>query len=82
VSVKQSSAYCNVCLRQSLFQKPKINHILHLILSIVALGFWVFVWITLAIINATKPVRCVTCGSAPGSGPVVTSPQLAGNAPL
>jgi len=63
MSVKQSSAYCNVCGRQSLFAKPRINHILHLILSIVTFGFWLIVWIVLGITNSAKRPRCVTCGS-------------------
>jgi hypothetical protein len=70
VSVKQSSAYCNVCQRQSLFQKPRINHVLHLILSIVTFGLWLFVWLILGIINAGKEPRCTTCGAAPGMGPI------------
>lgn len=70
MSVKQSSAYCNVCGRQSLFQKPRINHVLHLILSIVTLGFWLFVWAILGIINSGKQPRCTTCGATPGMGQV------------
>jgi hypothetical protein len=70
MSVKQSSAYCHVCGRQSLFQKPRINHVLHLILSIVTLGLWLFVWAILGIINANKQPRCTTCGATPGTGPI------------
>jgi hypothetical protein len=75
VSVKQTSAYCNVCQRQSLFQKPRINHVLHLILSIVTLGFWLFVWAILGIINTSKSPRCVTCGSTLGAGAVYAAHQ-------
>jgi hypothetical protein len=70
VSVKQSSAYCHVCQRQSLFQKPRINHVLHLILSIVTLGLWLIVWLILGIINASKSPRCTTCGATMGTGPI------------
>jgi hypothetical protein len=70
MSVKQSSAYCHVCGRQSLFQKPRINHVLHLILSIVTLGLWLFVWAILGIINSGKQPRCTTCGATPGTGPI------------
>lgn len=63
MATKQVSGYCNVCQRQSLFQKEGINHVLHLILSIVTLGFWVLVWIALAINSSTKQPRCTTCGT-------------------
>lgn len=80
MSVKQSSAYCNVCQRQSLFQKPRINHVLHLILSIVTFGLWLFVWLILGIINAGKEPRCTTCGATPGTGPI-HAPQPPAAAP-
>lgn len=32
----------------------KVNHVLHLILTLVTLGFWVFVWIGLAIFSGEK----------------------------
>lgn len=73
--VKQTSAYCNVCQRQSLFQKPRINHVLHLILSIVTLGLWLLVWAILGIINTGKSPRCVTCGSTPGAGAIYAAQQ-------
>lgn len=71
MSVVQTSAYCPTCQRQSNFQKPRINHVLHLILTLVTLGLWGFVWIALGIGNASKSVRCVTCGSTPGRLPQV-----------
>lgn len=32
----------------------KVNHVLHLILTLVTLGFWAFVWIGLAIFGGEK----------------------------
>jgi zona occludens toxin (predicted ATPase) len=81
VSVKQSSAYCHVCQRQSLFQKPRINHVLHLILSIVTFGFWLIVWAILGIINSSKSPRCTTCGSTVGAGAVYAPQQAAAITP-
>jgi hypothetical protein len=66
VSVVQTSGYCPVCQRQSLFIKPRINHVLHLILSILTVGIWaLFVWLPLGFINSGKRPRCQTCGSTP-----------------
>jgi hypothetical protein len=64
----QTSGWCHVCQQQRMMTKPKINHVLHLILTLVTLGIWVFVWITLAIVNSGKSARCVQCGTKAGHG--------------
>ncbi len=43
--------------------KPRINNTLHLILSVLTLGLWALVWITLGAINSTRRPMCTTCGS-------------------
>lgn len=62
MSVQQTSAFCPVCERQSRFQKERINHLLHLVLSVLTLGLWLIVWVAVGIANSSKPSRCVTCG--------------------
>lgn len=80
MGVVQSSNYCLVCNRQSMFQKQKINHVLHFVISLFTFGLWIPVWITLAIINGAKSNRCATCGSTQGAGGM---PQgLVGHAPV
>jgi hypothetical protein len=74
MSIKQSSAYCPVCGRQSLFQKPRINHILHLILSIVTVGIWAIAWVIMGISNSARRPRCVTCGAEMPMGGSFKSP--------
>lgn len=74
MSVKQNSNYCNVCQRQSLYAKPRINHVLHLILTIVTLGLWSIVWLILGVSNSSKPMRCTTCGTPKGFGGIQASP--------
>lgn len=66
MSVVQSSGYCQTCGRQSMFVKPRINHVLHLILTIVTIGLWSLVWLTLGIVNAVKGPRCQVCGTKAG----------------
>lgn len=34
--------------------EAKTNHVLHLILSILTVGLWAFVWVTIGIINMVK----------------------------
>jgi hypothetical protein len=58
--------------------KPKINHVLHLILTLVTLGLWSLVWLTLGIISSAKGFRCTQCGTKAGqgaSGPAVQQAQ-------
>lgn len=45
-----------------LAEKPGTNHVLHLILSIVTFGLWVFVWVLVSLSNASNPYRCPSCG--------------------
>lgn len=40
------------------------NHVLHALLSVLTLGIWVLVWITVAVSNRyTAPVLCTRCGA-------------------
>lgn len=47
--------------------RPGINHVLHLILSIITLGFWLVVWLILAIAKGAERPRCVNCGTQLGA---------------
>jgi ribosomal protein S14 len=63
----QTSNYCATCGRQTLHTKDRVNHVLHLLLSIVTVGLWaVFVWIPLGMKNSAARTRCSVCGSKPG----------------
>lgn len=68
MAVAQTSGWCHVCQQQRLMSKPKINHVLHLILSLVTLGVWAIVWLLLAWGNSMKGYRCVQCGTKQGHG--------------
>jgi hypothetical protein len=72
---KQSTAFCHVCNQQRLYMKPRINHVLHLILTIVTAGLWGIVWIILGISNSSKPLRCTACGTPMGAGAAVPMQQ-------
>jgi hypothetical protein len=54
--------------------KPRINHVLHLILTLVTVGVWGLVWLTLGIISAAKGFRCTQCGTKMGHG--APGPQI------
>lgn len=67
MAVVQSSAWCATCRRQTLHTKERINHVLHLILSVLTAGIWaLFVWLPLGMKNSASRTRCSVCGSKPG----------------
>jgi hypothetical protein len=68
MALAQTSGWCNVCQQQRMMTKPKINHVLHLILTVITIGLWGLVWLTLAIINMDKSYRCSQCGTKAGHG--------------
>jgi hypothetical protein len=67
MSTVQTQHYCATCGRQTLHTKERINHVLHLLLSIVTVGIWALVvWIPLGMKNSASRTRCTVCGSKPG----------------
>ena len=72
-----SSHYCETCAAQRVFNKPTVNHILHLILSLVTAGLWLIVWALLGISSALSAETCATCGSSAltrETAPISTTP--------
>ena len=55
-----SSRYCEVCERQTIHSGPKVNHILHLLLSVFTMGL--FVWFLLAAAAGLSREACTRCG--------------------
>jgi len=54
---------CKTCGQQRPFTKEKVNHVLHLILSVCTVGLWAgIVWLPLMILNMFKSWRCTFCG--------------------
>jgi uncharacterized membrane protein len=41
-------------LKEQLKSKHDTNHILHLVLSVITFGWWIIVWVLIAIINRSK----------------------------
>ena len=53
---------CSVCQKQTVHIQKRINHILHLLLSVLFIGLWLLVWIGIAIFGDRTPV-CTICGN-------------------
>jgi nitrate reductase NapE component len=46
-----------------------MNHVLHLLISVLLCGFWIPIWLLAMAANASEPYRCNQCGGkASGSG--------------
>lgn len=56
----QTSKFCPVCQKRTLWARPGTNHILHLLLTIFLCGFWLPVWLLASI--RIGGWRCQTCG--------------------
>ena len=62
MGVRVVRRFCPDCGQQRPFEKQSLNHVLHLILSVITVGGWIIVWLILAVLNAFKPMRCRECG--------------------
>jgi hypothetical protein len=56
-------AYCHKCDRQTMHEREPINHILHLLLTVLTCHFWMWIWGLLWAHNVfMKPALCTKCG--------------------
>jgi hypothetical protein len=55
---------CTICEKQTVHIQKRINHILHLLLSVLFLGLWLIVWIFITLFGNRTPV-CTICGNLP-----------------
>lgn len=56
---------CRTCRRPTMHVQKSPSHVLHLLVSILTAGFWVPVWILIAL-NAGSTAQCTQCGKAKG----------------
>ena len=55
------SGYCKDCERRVVVFRPRANHLLHLLLTLITAGLWLPIWLGLAI--RIGGWRCAECGS-------------------
>lgn len=65
---------CSVCQKQTVYIQKRINHILHLLLSVLFIGLWLIVWIGIAVFGTRTPV-CTVCGSGSISNIYTSEPK-------
>lgn len=61
---KVERGYCRTCEAPVLASKQKPSHVLHLLLTLITFGLWIFVWMFLTLMAAMRSYRCTTCGDA------------------
>jgi len=57
------TAHCQRCGYERRFRKRRMNHGIHLALTLLSAGVWGIAWISASIKHARKPWRCSFCGS-------------------
>jgi heterodisulfide reductase subunit C len=58
---EEATGYCGKCLRQSPVGRQGINHVPHLILTLLTAGLWAIFWIRDA--RRERPWQCLNCGA-------------------
>lgn len=56
----QRMKFCHRCDEHTVHLSQTPNHVLHLLLSVVTVGFWVPVWLLVSL-TSSKP-QCTGCG--------------------
>ena len=62
INVRILRAYCAQCRHKQSFVMTKVNHPLHLALTIATLGLWGISWAAHSIGMMFRPWRCKHCG--------------------
>lgn len=62
--ITQCQDYCRHCRRPTLHTREieRVNHILHLLITLFLLGLWLPIWILLALTRKPYPWQCSHCG--------------------
>lgn len=60
MAMQMKSKHCKRCGEQILAQRPGVNHILHLVMSVITGGLWLIIWLGSMI--RIGGWRCSRCG--------------------
>ncbi len=65
---RQSMRSCAGCGVPTLHVQQKPNHVLHMLLSVFTIGFWIPVWVLVSLFQG-RP-QCMTCGQKSALFPI------------
>lgn len=68
-------AYCGQCQSWVKAERKSTNHLLHLIMSLITFGFWIIIWLLVAVDN-NRAWTCAQCGSGTFNRPPKPKPKL------
>jgi hypothetical protein len=54
--------FCPRCRHQQIFEKSRLHHGVHFLLSVLTCGLWLVSWVSIYIGHRFRPWRCVQCG--------------------
>jgi len=57
--------HCKRCQKVTQHLRPRTSHVLHLLLSLITVGFWIPFWFLIAISNSSQG-QCTQCGRKKG----------------
>ena len=60
MALQERGGFCATCRKQVMVRRKGTNHVLHLLLSIITLGFRISVWILASV--RIGGWRCTQCG--------------------
>lgn len=55
-------AFCTSCKCERPFRKHPVNHLLHLLITVLTGGFWLVPWLAIYVDREFRPWRCKVCG--------------------
>jgi hypothetical protein len=60
---KMDSVLCHNCREIVVVEKEEVNHVLHMIMSVVTGGLWLLVWALMVFTNNNNNLyKCPSCG--------------------
>lgn len=62
---KIKNGYCQHCKTDRIVMKPKVNHLLHGLASLILINWWIpwfLIWFAAIFFNALTGYRCSVCG--------------------
>lgn len=55
--------FCATCGRKTGHRRRCASHVLHLLLTLLTLGFWLPLWILAGLCSYTEHAYCIACGT-------------------
>jgi hypothetical protein len=65
MATNQVMAYCKTCGKQTMHLQPATSHVLHFLMSLITMGFWIIAWFLIGQSNASQRT-CSQCGTMRG----------------